>query len=118
MLTANEKAFLDMIAYSEIGPELLALSDNGYNVIVGSTPKNPLLFTSYADHPRRLITLRPGLKSTAAGRYQLLSRYFDSYKKQLHLRTFRPPRRMPSPCSRSVSVGHCLSSMRDSLNRP
>ena len=69
---SNESAFLDMIAWSEIGPALLAVSDNGYNVIVGSTPSNPNLFISYSDHPRKLVQLRPGLVSTAAGRYQLL----------------------------------------------
>lgn len=89
-MTNNQKAFLDMIAYSEIGPVLLAVSDNGYNVIVGSTAAFPMLFQSYADHPRRLVPLRPGLKSTAAGRYQLLARYFDAYKRQLHLIDFSP----------------------------
>lgn len=84
----NRRAFLDMIAYSEIGPALLAVSDNGYNVIVGSTAAKPDLFTSYADHPRKLVQLRPGLASTAAGRYQLLARYFDVYKAQLGLPDF------------------------------
>jgi lysozyme len=85
-MTPNLKAFLDMIAYSEIGPKLLAASDNGYNVIVGGG-----LFQGYADHPRKLIDLpRLGIKSTAAGRYQLLARYFDAYKKQLGLKDFSP----------------------------
>lgn len=87
---SNRKAFLDMIAVSELGPKLIALSDNGYNVIVGSTPAKPILFDSYADHPRRLIQLRPGLASTAAGRYQLLARYYDAYKRQLGLKDFSP----------------------------
>jgi muramidase (phage lysozyme) len=87
-MKANEQAFLDMIAWSEIGPDLLAVSDNGYNVIVGSTPSNPDLFISYADHPRKLVQLRPGLASTAAGRYQLLERYFDAYKASLNLSDF------------------------------
>lgn len=86
----NRKAFLDMIAFSEIGPELLKVSDNGYNVIVGSTAKKPHLFTDYKDHPRQLIQLSSCLFSTAAGRYQLLGRYFDSYKKSLHLPDFSP----------------------------
>ena len=38
------KAFLDMIAWSELGEELIDISDNGYNVIVGSTPSRPILF--------------------------------------------------------------------------
>ena len=87
----NLRAFLSMIAISEIGARLLLKSDNGYNVLVGSTPDNPRLFSSYVDHPRQLIDLpRLGIKSTAAGRYQLLARYFDPYKKQLGLRDFSP----------------------------
>ena len=31
------------------------------------------LFTDYSDHPRKFVTLNPKLKSTGAGRYQLLS---------------------------------------------
>ena len=85
-MTSNKKAFLDMIAVSEIGAPLLAKSDNGYNVIVGGD-----LFQGYADHPRKLVDLpRLGIKSTAAGRYQLLARYFDAYKKQLGLKDFSP----------------------------
>ena len=85
----NIKAFLDMIAYSEL-KGLIAISDNGYNVIVGSTMKKPILFSSYADHPRKLVVINENLKSTAAGRYQLLSRYYDAYKKQLGLNDFSP----------------------------
>jgi muramidase (phage lysozyme) len=85
-MTRNQRAFLDMIAYSEIGPKLLAESDNGYNVIVGGT-----LFHDYSDHPRQSIKLpRLGIKSTAAGRYQILARYFDAYKKILKLPDFSP----------------------------
>lgn len=87
----NRKAFLDTIAYSELGPALIALSDNGYNCIVGSTPSNPILFESYADHPRMLSKLpKIGIKSTAAGKFQILARYFDAYKKQLNLPDFSP----------------------------
>lgn len=89
-LPPNRAAFLDMIAHSELGVGLLACSDNGYNVIVGSTAGRPLLFRSYADHPRQLVDLGRGLKSTAAGRYQLLARYFDSYKRTLGLTDFSP----------------------------
>ena len=42
--------------------------NHGYDVIVGGE-----LFTVYSDHPRKLVTLNPKLKSTGAGRYQLLS---------------------------------------------
>jgi muramidase (phage lysozyme) len=90
-MSPNLKAFLDVIATSELGARLLVVSDNGFNVLVGSTPDHPRLFSSYVDHPRQLIDLpRLGIKSTAAGRYQLLARYFDAYKKQLGLRDFSP----------------------------
>ena len=42
----------------------------------------------YSDHPRKLVTLNPKLKSTGAGRYQLLSRWWDAYRKQLGLKDF------------------------------
>ena len=47
--------------------------NHGYDVIVGGE-----LFTDYSDHPRKLVTLNPKLKSTGAGRYQLLSRWWDA----------------------------------------
>jgi len=81
-MSPNLKAFLDMIAVSE---GTAGKGDNGYNVIVGGA-----LFESYDDHPRKLVWVRPGLASTAAGRYQLLSRYYDAYKKQLNLPNFSP----------------------------
>ncbi|EHN8849258.1 glycoside hydrolase family 104 protein [Enterobacter hormaechei] len=84
-ISSNMQAFLDMLAWSE-GTSRVKGSDNGYNVVVGGS-----LFTSYADHPRKLISLpKLGIKSTAAGRYQLLSRYYDAYKIQLGLKDFSP----------------------------
>lgn len=80
----NLKAFLDMIAWSE-GTTRIKGSDNGYNVLVGGT-----LFEGYADHPRKRIKLSETLYSTAAGRYQILARYFDYYKKLLNLTDFCP----------------------------
>ena len=43
-------------------PEIMVYGD----VIVGGE-----YFTDYSDHPRKLVTLNPKLKSTGAGRYQL-----------------------------------------------
>lgn len=91
-LSPHIRAFLDTIAWSELGDGLLTeATDNGYRVIVGSTAAAPILFDSYADHPRKAIDI-PHLHiySTAAGRYQILARYFDSYKLQLGLRDFSP----------------------------
>ena len=52
--------------------------NHGYDVIVSGE-----LFTDYSDHPRKLVTLNPKLKSTGAGRYQLLSRWWDYFCKRL-----------------------------------
>ena len=49
----------------------------GYDVIMGGE-----LFTDYSDHPRKLVTLNPKLKSTGARRYQLLSRWWDTYHRK------------------------------------
>lgn len=89
-ISKNLKAFLDMIAFSEIGEKLLAISDDGYDVVVGSTPKKPILLDHYDDCNRKVINLGGGLKSTASGRYQILARYYDAYKKQLGLPDFSP----------------------------
>ena len=55
------------------------------DVIVGGE-----LFTDYSDHPRKLVTLNPKLKSTGAGRYQLLSPLVGCHRKQLGLKDFSP----------------------------
>lgn len=83
-MTDNRRAFLDMIAFSE-GTSRVPNSDDGYRVIVGGGT-----FESYADHPREHVRLGGTLWSTAAGRYQLLERYFDAYKKLMHLKDFSP----------------------------
>ncbi len=82
MQTGNRKAFLDMIAVSE---GTAHLGDNGYNVLFGGG-----LFHDYSDHPRVVATFGRGQETTAAGRYQLLSRYFDHYKALLKLPDFGP----------------------------
>lgn len=84
---SNVLAFLDMIAWSEgTDHPRQPSADDGYDVVVGGG-----LFRGYNDHPRRLVSLpRLGIKSTAAGRYQLLARYWDAYRKQLALDDFSP----------------------------
>lgn len=80
-------AFLDMIAFSE-GTDngKQKTQDHGYDVLVGGG-----LFSGYTDHPRRLVDLpKLGIKSTAAGRYQVLAKYYDHYRKQLGLSNFGP----------------------------
>lgn len=84
---SNLQAFLHTIAVSE---GTAGIGDRGYNCLVGSTASQPILFGSYRDHPRLKVQLRADLVSTAAGRYQVLARYFDAYKIQLRLQDFGP----------------------------
>lgn len=88
-LTNNEIAFLYTIAWSELGPDLLELpeGENGYKVLVGSTVKRPLLFDDYSEHPNIYSV---AANSTAAGRYQLLHRYWEHYRNLLLLSDFSP----------------------------
>ncbi len=78
----NQCAFLDLIAASE---GTAGKGDDGYNIIVGGT-----FFHGYADHPRKLIKVNDHLYSTAAGRYQILTRNYDAYKNLLGLKDFSP----------------------------
>jgi muramidase (phage lysozyme) len=85
-MIANRKAFLSTIAWSE-GTDngRQPTANRGYDVLVGGGQ-----FTDYADHPRQVVMLSRQLASTAAGRYQLLARYWDVYKRQLNLSDFGP----------------------------
>lgn len=83
----NVTAFLDMLAWAEgTDKGRQPTRDRGYDVIVGGQ-----LFRGYTDHPRVLVDLpKLRIQSTAAGRYQLLRRYFDAYRKTLGLRDLSP----------------------------
>ena len=48
------------------------------------------LFTDYLRSFLQNRHAKPKLKSTGAGRYQLLSRWWDAYRKQLGLKDFSP----------------------------
>jgi len=76
----NVAAFMDTIAFAE-GVERFS-RDDGYDVIVGGS-----LFTSYADHPRKLVPLaRLVIRSSAAERYQFLIRTWDDLRTRLGTR--------------------------------
>lgn len=84
---SNMQAFLDTLAYSE-GTDngRQPTKDRGYDVVVGGA-----LFSGYKDHPRKLVYLpKLGINSTAAGRYQILARFYDAYKVLLKLPDFSP----------------------------
>lgn len=94
-MNQNRKAFLDMISVSE---GTYGIGDNGYNVLFGSTKLHPRFFHDYSDHPR-VKTYEKNDEfnhngkrefTTAAGRYQLLARFYDFYKKLLKLPDFSP----------------------------
>ncbi|MGV1143069.1 hypothetical protein ACV56Z_00040 [Staphylococcus aureus] len=79
----ERKAFLDMLAWSEGTDNGRQKTRNhGYDVIVGGE-----LFTDYSDHPRKLVTLIPKLKSTGAGRFHFF-RWWDAYRERLGLKDF------------------------------
>jgi muramidase (phage lysozyme) len=88
------KPFLSLVAYSE-GTSTHPLTRNdGYDVIVTGVD-GPEIFFDYSDHPfamraAKLIRHHPMLLSRAAGRYQLLYRYWLLYKQVLHLPDFSP----------------------------
>jgi muramidase (phage lysozyme) len=82
----NVTAFLDMLAVSEGTDDgRQPTNDDGYDVLVGGK-----LFTGYSDHPNVLVKLNASLSSTAAGRYQILYRYWLHYKAMLKLPDFGP----------------------------
>jgi muramidase (phage lysozyme) len=82
-LSANQKAFLDMTAMSE---GTYGRGDDGYNILVGGSTFN----NGYIDHPRTVIHVGGSLYSTAAGRYQILARTWDSVKGAIGAGDFSP----------------------------
>ena len=82
------QAFLDLISFSE-GAD--------YDTIVTGLD-GPSVFTDFSDHPFAPQFNRPPVQwklnppeySTAAGRYQLLYRYWIPYKAQLQLKDYSP----------------------------
>lgn len=98
-------AGLDMVAYAEIGPIMLAESDDGYNVLVGSRPEHVVTFGSYAQHPNIYVR---NMNSHAAGRYQWMPDTWNPIRIRLKLPDFSP---------RSQDLG-CLELFRERLAIP
>ena len=81
-------AFLSLIGWSE---------GSSYDTIVTGI-NGPATFTDFSDHPFApqfnrppvIVRRQPLLESTAAGRYQLLYRYWVPYRKQLGLTDYSP----------------------------
>lgn len=84
-LSPNLATFLALIGYSE-GAD--------YNTIVTGSDGKPETFSDFSQHPfanRLAKKVRDGLCSTAAGRYQILYRFWRVYQPQLKLPDFGPP---------------------------
>lgn len=81
---ANLSAFLDLIAYAEG-----TLNERGYMTMFGYR-----YFQSYADHPRQYFDYtdqaKRTFKTSAAGRYQIIVKTWDSLKAKLGLQDFSP----------------------------
>ena len=95
MIDPKQKAFLDLVAWSEGTSRNPLTRNDGYDVIVSGV-NGPSIFTDYCDHPFAqggsvLVRKTPtALYSTAAGRYQLLARYWNIYRVELGLADFAP----------------------------
>ena len=77
-MNKNLMALLNTISVSE---GTFGIGDNGYNVLVGGG-----YFEGYHHHPnKRIFIKRINDYSTAAGRYQILFRYWEEYVVQLEL---------------------------------
>lgn len=83
----NRQAFLYAIKMSEVGAALTSETDNGYNVLVGATPANPLTFSDYSTHPN---IYNSALNSTAAGAYQINHPTWLTLVNQTGLSDFSP----------------------------
>jgi muramidase (phage lysozyme) len=83
LANANVQAFLRTIRLGEgtSGPD-------GYNMLVGSTPKHPLLFASFETHPN---VLNRQLDSTAAGAFQIIHPTWRALVAQYGFPDFTPP---------------------------
>lgn len=91
MTTKQQAAFLSMLSVSEGTSTSKYTKNDGYDVIVNGIGGEPKTFTDYSKHPNVLVTVNSkGLKSTAAGRYQILYKYAEHYKQQLGLKGFYP----------------------------
>ena len=74
-----------MLAWSEeIDNGRQKTRNHGYGMSTGGCG-----CTDYSDHPRKLVTLNPKLKSTGADATSFF-RWWDAYRKQFGLKDFSP----------------------------
>lgn len=108
-MIGNLKPFLDMIAWSE-GTRTIPGSDDGYNVLVGSTIKRPILFTDYSTHPDVYNHL---FNSTAAGRYQIIFPTWQRLCIRLGETDFQPPTQDAMAASLVADDCHALGMVQN-----
>ena len=82
----QRKAFLDMLAWSEGTDNGRQKTRNRDTDVIA----DELFTVAQVTSPGKLVTAGLKLKSTGAGRCQLLSRWWDAYRKQLGLKDFSP----------------------------
>jgi len=87
MISINMQAFLNTIAFSELG-NLASRPDRGASMIVGSRPGHEIKLHDYSDHPRVTVHINGTIWSTAAGCFQIKSDIYDHYRKLLNLPDF------------------------------
>ena len=92
----QRKAFLDTgVVGGNLDNGRQKTRNHGYDVIVGGE-----LFTDYSDHPRKLVTAKPKTQINRRRTLQLLSRWWDAYRKRLGLKTSLEKVRTLWHCSR------------------
>ena len=84
----QRKAFLDMLKRRGRRELITDVRKPEIMVMTSLQAESYLLITPIT--LTKLVTLNPKLKSTGAGRYRLLSRWWDAYRKQLGLKDFSP----------------------------
>jgi muramidase (phage lysozyme) len=100
-LHPNLVAFCDTLGWAEGTTTSLLSAHDGYDVVVTGIDAAghpvPEVFTDFSTHPFCTIPPRApklvnqhGLKSDAAGKFQLMARYYAPYKVQLQLPDFGP----------------------------
>ncbi|MDN7533867.1 glycoside hydrolase [Burkholderia orbicola] len=87
----NRVAFLDAIAFNELGPLLLRNSDDGYDLFGNSTPSRPRFFKArtmpYGAFPD---ADDPAMPIVTAGRYRIAESAWETYRVATANATFDP----------------------------
>lgn len=94
-MTNNEHAFLEMVGMSEGTTTSPATKCAGYDVIVTGSDGVPEVFTDFSHHPfehrpSKVINSH-GLTSNAAGKAQIMLKWWRIYQPMLKLPDFSPP---------------------------